>query len=313
MPTPKKRYLDSTPAVAKQQLAKMNKQANARERNIAKAYLEAGPNIVNLANAAYHLYNSVPWLGGKDENGNILVTGDVPTPGMRNPKSIVKGVKTINKAKAQKITPSGSLAKPVYKTINHYINVAYNKLPWTYKIPENSNMAYRRMGPLERDWLMKGNELSTRETNALTEVEEEVARAASKKGKRFSLFKAGAEHGGRKQFAKGQPWKGTTVTHGEEQVLAIPGKGLPWVSGKHYRGPQGNSFGVGDVSFEEAPFGSHIDLLTENGYSGVNPSLLEGSVIYSPYKIFGRNFGYKKIYLKNAARTPTITAKNGMK
>lgn len=105
MPTPKKRYLDSTPAVIKQQLAKMNKQANARERNIAKAYLEAGPNIVNLAKAAYHWYNSVPWLGGKDENGNILVTGEVPTPGMRSPKSIVKGVRTITKANAHKITP----------------------------------------------------------------------------------------------------------------------------------------------------------------------------------------------------------------
>lgn len=90
MPTPKKRYLDSTPAVTKQRLAKINKQANARERNIAKAYLEAGPNIVNLAKAAYHWYNSVPWLGGKDENGNIYVTGEAPTPGMRNPKNIVK-------------------------------------------------------------------------------------------------------------------------------------------------------------------------------------------------------------------------------
>lgn len=206
---------------------------------------------------------------------------------------------------AMELTPLGRLAKPVYKTVNPYINFAYNKLPWTYRIPENPNMAYRRMGPLERDWIMKGNELSTRETNALTEAEEEVARAASKKGRRFSLFKAGSEHGGRKQFAKGQPWKGTTVTHGEEQVLAIPGKGLPWVSGRHYRGPQGNSFGVGDVSFEEAPFGSHIDLLTKKGYSGVNPSLLDGSVIYSPYKIFGRKFGYKKLYPKKCHKNST--------
>lgn len=183
------------------------------------------------------------------------------------------------------LIPAGALVKAGIK-----------KIPWTFRIPENPHMAYRRMGPLERDWLMEGNELSTRATNYLTEAEEEAARAASKKVGRFSLFKAGSEHGGRKQFAKGQPWKGNTVTHGEEQVLTIPGEGLDWVSGRHYRGPQGNSFGVGSVSFEEAPFGSHIDLLTKDGYSGVNPSLLEGSVIYSPFKIFGHNFGYKKLY-----------------
>lgn len=68
------------------------------------------------------------------------------------------------------------------------------------------------------------------------------------------------------------------------------------MSGRHYRGPEGYGFSVGDVNFENAPFGSHIDLLTnESGFTGVNPSLMDGSVIYSPYKIFGRNFGYKKL------------------
>jgi len=66
------------------------------------------------------------------------------------------------------------------------------------------------------------------------------------------------------------------------------------VSGRHYNGPQGYSFGAGEIPFEEAPFGSHIDLLTdEAGFSGVNPSLIDGSVIYSPFNLFGRNFGYK--------------------
>jgi len=90
--------------------------------------------------------------------------------------------------------------------------------------------------------------------------------------------------------------------------LAIPGEGLPWVSGRHYHGPRGNGFGIGEIPFEEAPFGSHIDLLTKEGYTGVNPSLLDGSVIYSPYKILGRNFGYKKLYPK--ITTPQITAEN---
>ena len=201
------------------------------------------------------------------------------------------------------LIPLSQLAKPAIgvagRAVERGMNSVKNRLPWTYNIPENPNMAYRRMGPLERDWLMEGNELSTRSTNALTEAEEEAARtAATRSGRRFTLFKAGAEHGGRKQFSKGRPWNGTTVTHGEEQILAIPGKDLPWVSGKHFRGPHGKGFGAGEVPFEEAPFGSHIDLLTEEGYTGVNPSLLEGSVIYSPFKIFGRNFGYKKLYPK---------------
>lgn len=76
--------------------------------------------------------------------------------------------------------------------------------------------------------------------------------------------------------------------------MAIPGKNLKWVSGRHYNGPQGRGFSVGEVPFEEAPFGSHIDLLTnEAGFSGVNPSMLNGSVIYSPFNILGRDFGYK--------------------
>lgn len=166
---------------------------------------------------------------------------------------------------------------------------------WVYNIPENTNMAYRIMGPLERDWLMQGNELSTRATNIATKAEEVAART---KG-RFNIYKAGAEHGGRKQFAKGQPWHANTTTHGEKQVLAIPGEDLPWISGKHYNGPQGYGWGVGDVSFDEVPFGSHIDLMTdEAGFSGINPSQLPGSVIYSPFHIFGKKLGYKVLYPK---------------
>lgn len=207
------------------------------------------------------------------------------------------------------VTPAGS---GIWQATKTAANNIYNRLPWTYRIPENPNMAYRRMGPLERDWIMEGNELATRDINPATELEREAAVAAqrAKNPNRPFLFKAGAEHGGRKQFAKGQPWAATTVTHGEEQVLAIPGEDLPWVSGRHYRGPQGNGFNVGEVPFEEAPFGSHIDLLTEEGYTGVNPSLLDGSVIYSPYKIFGRNFGYKKLYPSAQKKTPRITAEN---
>lgn len=71
------------------------KAANTRERNIAQQYLKAGLNIGNLARAAYHWYNSVPMLGGQNENGNYLITGESPNPGMRSPKNIAKELKII--------------------------------------------------------------------------------------------------------------------------------------------------------------------------------------------------------------------------
>lgn len=90
----------------KRERANAAKAANARERNIAQQYLNAGPNIINLAKAAYHWYNSVPWLGGQNENGLILQTGEPPAPGIRSPKAIVKGLKFITKTNAAKITPA---------------------------------------------------------------------------------------------------------------------------------------------------------------------------------------------------------------
>jgi len=90
----------------KRERANAAKAANARERNIAQQYLNAGPSIGNLARAAYHWYNSVPMLGGQNENGLIIIKGDVPTPGMRSSKAIAQSIKTITKANAAKITPA---------------------------------------------------------------------------------------------------------------------------------------------------------------------------------------------------------------
>lgn len=180
-------------------------------------------------------------------------------------------------------------------------------LPWTLTIPKNPNMAYRIMGPLEKDWIMAGNELSLRKTNPLTEVEAAKAMNAAKaKGDNFSkildrfsgALKVGAEHGNRKQFSKGEPWGGSTTTFGESQVLAIPGTGFLWKAGKHYR-VDGIKKSPSNVIFEDAPIGSHIDLqANKQGYTGVNPSLLPGSIIYSPFNIFGHKFGYTRTKLK---------------
>lgn len=74
------------------------KAANQREANIAKAYLNSGPSLGNLVRTAYHWYNSVPMLGGQNESGLDLQTGEAPTPGMRNPKNIVNTISKLNKA-----------------------------------------------------------------------------------------------------------------------------------------------------------------------------------------------------------------------
>lgn len=101
--TKPKRHLDLR---GKSERAVEAKAANKREAEIAKQYFNASPSIGNLARAAYHWYNSVPMLGGQNESGLILQTGEAPNPGMRNPKSILKGVSAITKMNAAKITPA---------------------------------------------------------------------------------------------------------------------------------------------------------------------------------------------------------------
>ena len=87
-----KRYLDLR---GKTERALEAKQHNTRERNIAKEYINAGPSIGNLAKAAYHWYNSVPWLGGENEKGNVLIGGYPEVPGINN----VNIVRRVGKAK----------------------------------------------------------------------------------------------------------------------------------------------------------------------------------------------------------------------
>lgn len=92
------------PLKTKQQRAEEQKASNARERQIAKQYFQAGPSISNLYNAFMHWYNSVPFLGGQPETGNVYITGEAPNPAVRSPKSIIQPIKQISKANAAKIT-----------------------------------------------------------------------------------------------------------------------------------------------------------------------------------------------------------------
>lgn len=198
-------------------------------------------------------------------------------------------------------------------TRSDYIPIGDNKY-WFSSIPADENYAYRIMEQAEVDDLMAGNELRTASSNPKLEAIREQQKAALKE-KRFSLFKSGQEHGGRKQFAKGEPWgtnnAGTTVTHGEKNYLAMPGHNLPWYGGRH------NKVTRGQVSFEDAPFGSHIDLLTEDGLSGVNPSKINNSFIFSPESggyirknVISPQDKPSTISWEEAVKSPQITPEN---
>lgn len=91
---PKRRSLENA---GKHERANAAKAANARERNIAKNYLNAGPNIINLAKAAYHWWNSVPMLGGQNESGLDLQTGVAPDISIKNYTALIN---YLNKAKS---------------------------------------------------------------------------------------------------------------------------------------------------------------------------------------------------------------------
>ena len=86
------------PLKTKQQRAEEQKVSNARERQIAKQYFQAGPSISNLYNAFMHWYNSVPFLGGQPETGNQYITGE-PTilPGKSN-NFDAKSIKSLQQA-----------------------------------------------------------------------------------------------------------------------------------------------------------------------------------------------------------------------
>lgn len=79
-----------TPSKTKQQRADEQKASNARERQIAKQYLQNGPSIQNLYNAFTHWYNSVPFLGGQHETGNVYITGEAPSAGMNNIQKLIR-------------------------------------------------------------------------------------------------------------------------------------------------------------------------------------------------------------------------------
>lgn len=77
----------------KKDYTKLAEQERSRQLGVAKSFLREGPSISNLFNAANAAWNGLT-TSSADINPYIQ-TGDAPSPGMRNPREIVKSTKTI--------------------------------------------------------------------------------------------------------------------------------------------------------------------------------------------------------------------------
>lgn len=119
------------PLKTKQQRADEQKTSNARERQIAKQYLQNGPSIQNLYNAFTHWYNSVPFLGGQPETGNVYITGTPPAVGIKNLEKVYKVAKVageLNKAISKRVTGMQNNIQPAIRTKKGFVQYAKNKL-----------------------------------------------------------------------------------------------------------------------------------------------------------------------------------------
>lgn len=128
-------YLIDKHKLPKQKMAEAAKAANKREAEIAKAYLNAGPNISNLAKAAYHWYNSMPMLGGQNENGNIYITGEPPAVGIKNFDKVLK-VATLTGMMERGLSKTKDAAK---------VARAYANQAWSNFLTTKNGDAYYRM------------------------------------------------------------------------------------------------------------------------------------------------------------------------
>lgn len=119
----------------KRELAYAAKKSNKRNAAIAKAYFNSTPNISNLAKAAYYWYNSVPMLGGKNENGNIYTTGEPPAVGIKNFDKVLKVA-----------TLAGMMERGLAKTKDAAkVAKAYANQAWSNFLATKNGDAYYRM------------------------------------------------------------------------------------------------------------------------------------------------------------------------
>lgn len=192
-----------------------------------------------------------------------------------------KAVYNAGKAAVEKASVYFRPSRIVNRLHNHNIHLGN----WYLKPPVDKNTVYRIMSQPEAEDLLAGHSIRLGATNPQKAIYDEMF----KKSSPFNLIKIGAEHGGVKQFSKGMPWTGTTVTNGDKYFLQMKGEGLPWITGRHYRINGAKSKGL-PIQFEDAYMGAHINLVADpvTKTTGIFPG--EGSYIYKPLRV-----GYKRI------------------
>lgn len=89
---------------------------NARNRAISRQYFNQAPTLSNLWNGLSYWYNSVPILGGENEEGLDLQTGVAPSAGWKGQTKVVtaanRGRQAYNTARAKQATDFARSAKP---------------------------------------------------------------------------------------------------------------------------------------------------------------------------------------------------------
>lgn len=269
-----------------ERMTRLSQRRNQAIKNVNQAQHQAAKQIFDVAKQPAYF---VPVVG------NAVLAGDVA--GQVLNKDYTGAATTLGTVGALKYgTPyltkgtqkAAQAAKNAFDKGIHIGNYYAN-------IPKNSNYAYRIMRDIEAQDVLNGQPLRLGRTNPAKAASDNAAIAKARTRKGPVLYKAEAEHGGRKQFAKGMPWGGTTVTNGEPVILRIKGNGLDWKPGKHFKGNRTN------FTFESVPVGSHIDLQAnpETGLTTVVPSQMEGSELFYKNKLFGKNFGYKRVKVGN--------------
>lgn len=154
------------PLKTKQQRAKEQKASNARERQIAKQYLQSGPSIQNLYNAFTHWYNSVPFLGGQPETGNEYITGE-PTIlpgriGKFNPKNINSLQQALDEVPDDIFKMATGVEKKFFQGRQHLDNMKkYFSQQWSRYIKQSTNTNITNSADVQRQKQKLNNYLNS--------------------------------------------------------------------------------------------------------------------------------------------------------
>lgn len=146
----------------KEQIIAQQKAANERERQIAGAYFQEAPTLSNLYNAFIHWYNSIPFLGGQPENGEIYQTGIAPSFGpqktLTTAEKLSRAAK-IQNAKSIAVRRANAAARKAAEDQKYYesfgptregrsvVQPVSDKVPYRYRYPDGTYESNFELSP----------------------------------------------------------------------------------------------------------------------------------------------------------------------